>query len=212
MQTMREQGTRNALQRAGVTDAATQDAIVAHAAAQEKARQSLREQSRKLFDSLRDAPSTDAEIATALRTLRANVAAEKLRSTRALTDLNSKTNYTKQPRLEALLTMMGLVGDEAAYIGAMPGAMRGGAAGGQGGWGGQGGNGGWGGQGGNSGRGWGGPGDGGRGGRGGGRGGQGGNGQGGNGQGRENRSESVGGVANDEYPGSTNNVQASNQQ
>jgi hypothetical protein len=177
MQRMRSQGTRNALQRAGVTDAATQDAILSYTEAQDKARQPLRDQSRKIADMLQDATATDAQVATELRSFRAAVAAEKLRSTRALADLSTKTGYRTKPRLEALLTMMGVLGDEAAYIGAMPGGMRGGpgGVGGPGGWGGPGGMGGQG----AGGRDWGGQ----------GRGGQGGNGQGrrGGGQGRGNR-------------------------
>ena len=98
-----------------------------------------------------------SKIATVLADFRAAVAAEKTRREAALKQLDEDISYSKNPRLDALLTMGGLIGDEASYVGGM------GGGGGRGGFGGMGGPGGPGG-----------PGGGGRGGQGGQRGGQGG--------------------------------------
>jgi uncharacterized membrane protein YgcG len=152
MQQQREQGLRATLTRAGFADVALQGAVVDFANAQDTATQTLQDKARQLNQAVRDPNSTNEAIATLLADFRAAVAAEKARRATALTGLDEDTSYTKNPRLEALLTLSGIIGDEAAVLGGMggrgmggpggPGGMggfggRGGAGGGQGGRGGR---------------------------------------------------------------------------
>ena len=168
----------------GLTDATLQDSVVTAMQAKEKSRAALQDQARNLASLLINKDTKDADISAALKAYRAAVLADKAIYTDLLTDVEAKNHYTTTPRLETLLTVLGVLGDETAYLGGLgelfPDSPMGrrqgfGGRGGQGG-GGQGG----GGQGG-GGQGGGGQGGGGQGGRGGRRGGQGGGGQGGGG-------------------------------
>lgn len=131
MQQMREEGMRRMLTDAGFADAIVQDAIIAFGAAQEKATQSLRQKMRQVTEAARTGAVTDAQMSTLLAEFRADVAAEKTRRAAAQKDLDTKVNFSKQPRLDALLTTMGLIGDEAAVVGG--GGPGGGFGGGRGG-------------------------------------------------------------------------------
>lgn len=116
MAQMQEQRTRRLLTGAGFTDAATQDPIVAFANEQEKARQPLRDRFMKLAQALRANAATDAELSASLNDLRQAVDDEKTRNQTALKDLDAKISYTKKPHLEALLTVLGLIGDESSFV------------------------------------------------------------------------------------------------
>ncbi|MBV9865850.1 MAG: hypothetical protein JO316_10890 [Abitibacteriaceae bacterium] len=116
IQQFQEQRTRRVLTAAGFTDAATQDPIVAFANAQEKARQPLLDRFQKLAQALRANAATDAELSASLNDLRQAVADEKTRNEKALKDLDAKVSYTKKPHLEALLTVLGIIGDESSFI------------------------------------------------------------------------------------------------
>ena len=169
MQARRDQMLRGSLTKAGFADTTLQDSIAAFAAAQDTAHQNLRDLTRKLRDAALEPTTTDAALTQQQNELQSALNAEKARTASSQNALNAKIAYSSKPRLNALLTSMGLVGDAAAY--ANPGGGPGGQ-GGRGGWNGQGGRGGWNGQGGAGGQG----GRGGRGGRGGWNGGQGGQG------------------------------------
>jgi hypothetical protein len=133
MQQRREQGLRQMLTEARFTEPALQNAVVGYVNEQEQARQSLQEKARLLNQALRNPASTDAQITTVLADFRAAVAAEKTRRTTALTALEKDTSYSKNPRLDATLTMMGIIGDEASFMGGIGGmggmGGRGGAMG-----------------------------------------------------------------------------------
>lgn len=166
------------LDNAGITDKNVQDTIVSFAAAHEEAVQRLREKSRDLQTALYDNANSAAQILALQNDYTAAAEDESDRRIKALTALDQKINYSTQPRLKAVLTILGLLGDASALGDASgnAGGMGGGFGGPGGGFGGPGG--GFGGQGGGfggQGGGFGGPG-GGRGGRGGFDGGQGGQG------------------------------------
>lgn len=124
MQQMQEQAIRRSLTNAGFADAATQDPIVAFMAAQDKARQTLRDSFTKLAEALQGNAATDTQLSASLNDLRQAVAAEKTRYDAAEKDLDTKVGYSKKPHLEALLTVLGMIGDEASYaMGGMGGRM-----------------------------------------------------------------------------------------
>lgn len=144
MQQMNEQRIRRDLERYGVTDTKVQSNIVAYSTAQETARNAIREQARKVTEALQN-KTPDAQVFALFNDLRKLIEAEKTRSENARKTLDGLVGYSKNPRLGIVLTMMGVIGDEASYIG---GGGRGGFGGGFGGRGGQGGPGGQGGRGG----------------------------------------------------------------
>lgn len=136
MKKMREQGLRRTMTRSGFADAALQDAVVEFADAQAEATQSLQEKARLLTQAVRNQDSTDEQIAALLADFRTAAAAEKTRRATALAELEAATEFSKKPRLDALLTLSGIIGDETSLLGGAGGGrgqMGGGGRGGRGG-------------------------------------------------------------------------------
>lgn len=100
---------------AGFEDKALQDPIIAFWKAQETARQPLRDETDQLMDGLRNKTATNDEIGIMMRDVRDAVTEEKTRHDAAIKDLDTQVHYTKNPRLEAMITVMGLIGDEISY-------------------------------------------------------------------------------------------------
>jgi len=141
-QERQERGLRRGLSRAGFEDKALQDAIVAYSQEQSKARRLLQDQLRKIMEAMQDKAITDAQMAALIADFRADVAAERDRRDAALKILDQKTSYTTKPRLDALLMMLGIIGDEMSIAGPQGGGFGGGGNGGGNGGNGGGGNGG----------------------------------------------------------------------
>lgn len=127
----REQMIRALLNRAGYTDAATVDPILAFVKEQDKAAAGIREQTNKLQQALRNEVTTEAQTATLLNDLHAAADTEKERRVTATKALDGKISFTKKPKLEAILTVLGIIGDEASL--ASTGTVLGGGMGGFGG-------------------------------------------------------------------------------
>ena len=113
----REQLVRLMLSNAGFADKAVQDAVVAFSNEQSKAMAKLNDQSIKVRMGLREQNAPANQLSTLLNDLNAATEAENTRRKTALEALNAKINFRNQPRLEAVLTTMGLVGDEMAVAG-----------------------------------------------------------------------------------------------
>lgn len=113
----REFGWKMTLTAAGFTDQALQNDIAAFGEAQEKGRESLRTVTRKLTDAMRNGEAKDAALGVLLNDWRAAVEDEKARRTAAEKTLDAKIGYSKKPKLEATLRLIGLIGDEAALSG-----------------------------------------------------------------------------------------------
>ncbi|HEX8552115.1 MAG TPA: hypothetical protein VF681_11250 [Abditibacteriaceae bacterium] len=150
---------RQAMTGSGVTDAAAQTAIIDYMTEQEKTRVSLQEQARALSAVLVKPETPDAELKTKLEAYRAAVAAADAQRTADLSVLDEQVKYSTSPRVETLLSLLGVLGNETAQLGGIgalfpesPYSAQGGR-GGRGGQGGQGGRGGRGGQGGQNGNG-----------------------------------------------------------
>lgn len=129
MQRMRDEMMKTQMTALGVPEA-SQTAIIAYAAARETATMPLRAQARTLQQGL--ANNLSAEAATRqLSAMRDAVKIEKTRRETAQKDLDTAVGFSKNPQLEAYLTLAGLIGDEGAIL-APPGAGagRGGPGGG----------------------------------------------------------------------------------
>ena len=141
-QQQREQQIRDTLANAGFTAPGIQGAVIDFANAQDARRQALRQQAQQVAQASQDANVKEADLAKLVSDFRAVVAKEKADTTAALQELEGDIEYSKNPRLDAILLTLGITGDEMSLAG------MGGGRGGRGGFGGPGGPGGRGGQGG----------------------------------------------------------------
>ncbi|MBV9467636.1 MAG: hypothetical protein JOZ57_00145 [Abitibacteriaceae bacterium] len=112
----RDDNLKRMLGNAGFTDPKLQDALVTFIKAEEQAVQPYRDKGRKLIEALRSKTLTDAQLAMLLNDFRAAAEDEKQRRTAAQQALDKQIAYTRNPRLEAYLRLLGLVGDEASLL------------------------------------------------------------------------------------------------
>ena len=132
----REQTIRLMLSNAGFADKTVQDEVIAFAKEQNAATEKLSEQNLKMMGSLRDQATPVAQLSALMNDYRAAQEDETMRRKTAVDALDAKINFRKQPRLEAVLTTLSLVGDEMAVAGlgdATNGGFGGGGFGGGGG-------------------------------------------------------------------------------
>lgn len=134
-----EENVRQIMTQAGVNDAATQTAILDYIKADMEARAPLREQGKTLYNALQGGAVTDDQLLALVTDYRSAQQAETERRKQSQADLDAKINYTKNPRLEAMLLLTGLIGDgpmmfQGGGRGGGPGGpgMRGGGPGGPG--------------------------------------------------------------------------------
>lgn len=114
--TAREHGLRSLLAEAGITEKPVLDAIVAFVNEKDKAREPLRETAAQLLETVNGAATGDAQVPGLLTQLRKAVTAEKERYKTAVEALDTNIGYTRKPRLEAALTVLGVIGDEAVSM------------------------------------------------------------------------------------------------
>lgn len=138
----RETEIRKTLTDAGFADKAIQDAVVAFANDQaDGPRVDTRDNIRKLNQALRN-NVTDEQITLLLNDIRTDIETAKALRENALKELDKKIGYTQKPRLEAVLLLAGITGENpggGGFGGRGGGGGRGGQGGGFGGRGGQGG-------------------------------------------------------------------------
>lgn len=130
---MQERMLRGMMERGGFNNTAHQDAVVAFSKEQDKATEPLKAMGEKLVTAVSTMGVPDTEVARLLKEFQDAVAKEKARRKTARADLDKKISYTKQPRLEMMFTMFGLLSDDSLSMGAMMGRMFGGGQGGPGG-------------------------------------------------------------------------------
>ena len=133
---MQAQMLQRQLERAGYTDPAIVEAVTTYMTDREAERQSLRSAANALSEALADENSTDAEITQLTDAFDAALATEKTRTLSAEAALDKQINFSKEPKLKAVLMLSGVIGEGAAYLG-----PQGGGRGGRGGMGGPGGGG-----------------------------------------------------------------------
>jgi hypothetical protein len=120
-----EENMRKLLTQAGVNDDATQNAIFNYIKDDINARGPLREQGKSLYKALQAGAVTDDQLLALVTDYRAAQQAEKARREHAQADLDAKINYSKNPRLEAILLLAGLIGDGPMMFQGGPGGQPG---------------------------------------------------------------------------------------
>ncbi len=120
-----EQMLRGSMAWLGFNDPATQQAVIDCTVEQEEAVEPLRDQHRKVTRALLANALTERQAKDALARLR--VAAKDAREARetAIATLEEKVAFSKNPRLEAFLSAIGLIGDESNLIGGVAGGITG---------------------------------------------------------------------------------------
>jgi hypothetical protein len=113
----REERQRQLMTNAGITDQATQDAIVAFVAAQEVARRPLLEMARNLSLTLNNPNATAEQTTTGLAAFREASVADQTRYETALKELDTQIRYSTNPKVETFLTLIGVLGNEVAPLG-----------------------------------------------------------------------------------------------
>jgi len=122
---MMQGGLRMFMTRGGFPEQKIQDAVVDFMTQQEKEREQVRDQSAKMVQALLNNEMKDEDVANQLANFRAAVDVMKGNREAALADFDAKIEYSRKPRLEAFLTMVGLLGDESSYMSGMMGSMVG---------------------------------------------------------------------------------------
>lgn len=95
----------------GVTDAPTQDAVLTYLEDELKARAPLRQMGLKLYRALGDQNISNDQIQAMIADYQNAQDLENQRRTKSQSDLDAKIHYTKNPRLQGLLLLMGVLGD-----------------------------------------------------------------------------------------------------
>ncbi|HEY0074835.1 MAG TPA: hypothetical protein VGB77_12085 [Abditibacteriaceae bacterium] len=110
-----EDRLRESLTRHGFAQEELQNAVVEFSRVVESDRRAIREKSGKLREGM-DQKASDAQIANLLADLRRSVSYAKMRRDRGRKVLNAKISFSKKPRLDAVLSLSGLGGDESPYL------------------------------------------------------------------------------------------------
>ncbi|HEX8465656.1 MAG TPA: hypothetical protein VF627_13645 [Abditibacterium sp.] len=107
---------RRQLELMGVTAPATQNALLAYIESETAARQTLLEKAWQLQIGLRGQALSDAQVATMLNDYLAAIEEDKTRRETAQTTLKKTVEVAKMPKVEAMLTLMGLWGNAPAML------------------------------------------------------------------------------------------------
>lgn len=123
MQTMMEKIVRDAIERLGINDAETQNLVVDTMREQDATYEAVRAEHLKVAQALMDNEADEVKMTALLQGLRD--ASEKARVARqaSIKTLDERIAFSQQPRLEALLTMLGLVGNETEHVGGVLGSL-----------------------------------------------------------------------------------------
>lgn len=94
----------------GIPEAGTQDALLLYLAEDEKAKNEVREAARRLMVGLRR-EATPERMKDLISAYKNSLENEKIRRRAAQTSLDAKIGYSANPRLEAMLWVVGVLGD-----------------------------------------------------------------------------------------------------
>ena len=130
---MRANQIKQSLVAAGYTDDATQQAVVDFATAQSTAATAIQPKIEALRTAFQN-KADDKTVSDALAAYRTAVEDARKAHETAIADLDKTVSFSTKPKLEALLTMLGLIGDENGFVSNLAGqAQLPGAGGGRGG-------------------------------------------------------------------------------
>ncbi len=125
-----EDARRALLNSALITDRATQDAIIAFVDAQDKRRAALTQKALALNGALADESVRPSHLSALLDDLHQATKDEQAQNKDGLAELDTKIQYSTTPRLEAFLTLIGVLGDDANLAGGFGAIFPTGVAGG----------------------------------------------------------------------------------
>ena len=109
---------RSLMDEVGITDKATQDAIIQYLRREEFAKGNLLDMAQKAAAGIKDKTVKDDDLAKQLTDFRQAVADDKDRHDTALANLDKTVSYTTKPRIEAFLAMLSATNQEAARVAA----------------------------------------------------------------------------------------------
>jgi len=118
-----DQTLRGSMNWLGYGDKPTQDAVVACMVEQEDAAELVRTAHRKVAQALLNNALPETQVSTLMADLRSAVEEARTKQETAMAALDAKVGFSKKPRLEAFLTMVGLIGDETSYLGGFLGSL-----------------------------------------------------------------------------------------
>ena len=104
----------------GFEDRALQDSILNYIREEIRARSLLRRHSAALYQMLREKDATDEALKAALTAYNEALEIDRERRLHAEDDLNVRINFRARPRLEAMLTLFGVVGEGASALSLRP--------------------------------------------------------------------------------------------
>lgn len=113
-----DEAIRKMMEMGGVPDVATQDAVLEYMKEDVEARRPLRDLGMKLFQALRAGDVDDDQMLALVMDYRAAQETEKIRREEAQEALDEKVDFSRNPRLEAMLLLAGLIGDGSGLVGA----------------------------------------------------------------------------------------------
>lgn len=112
----REVELRNMMAAFGVGATPTQDAVLDHIADGVRSRTLLRRKTTALLDALKRADGSDAQVRALLEDYRNAVEIDKERRRRAEDSLNERIGFKDNARLEAVLVLLGAIGDSPIIV------------------------------------------------------------------------------------------------
>ncbi len=133
--TMQAQRIEQALKSAGFTDAGLVETVTTYNANRQTARKPLYDAAGALSQALTDPDTTPTQMDDLWSDFNAALDAEKARTATAEAELDKQIGYSKDSKLAAALTLLGVTGDASSYLNAGQGG-RGGRGGQNGGFGG----------------------------------------------------------------------------
>lgn len=111
-----EQNLRGMMASFGVTELDVQNSIIVYLQDYVLRIRPLREQGRRLYRALQNETISTTEMAGLLTDFRAAIEADTARRAAAEAALSEQTGYTNNPRLEAMLLLLGVIGDGPAIM------------------------------------------------------------------------------------------------
>ena len=104
----------------GFDDRAVQNEVLSFIAAETRARDGVRRKANDIYLALRDPNRSDKEVRILLLQYASVVSADRERRDAAEEALNDRIHFRDQPRLEAMLTLFGVIGECAATLALKP--------------------------------------------------------------------------------------------
>ena len=108
----------------GFDDRATQDEVLRYIASETRVKDAVRRKANDIYRALQDPNRSDKEVRILLAQYNSVVIYDRERRRAAEDALNDRIHFRDQPRLEAMLTLFGVIGDSPLRLPANPTRLR----------------------------------------------------------------------------------------